>query len=269
MTLDYRCIFEDLTVELPNDTHLAIRRIGLSQRSEDMPTLVFLHEGLGCIRMWKEFPEQLVAATGCSGLIYDREGYGESDPLREIRASDYLHRAAFEELPAVLEACGVNNPLLIGHSDGGSIALLYASRFPVQALITETAHVFVEGEVGLGELRKVIKQWNSGELEPRLAGYHGEKARDVFFSLADTWLAPWFRDWNIEEYLPGISCPVLLIQGADDEYSTDEHLYRIAERLGGPVKTVLLSNCGHSPHLEHGEVVLGIMRDFIGSLTRS
>jgi len=267
MTSGFRCVLEDSIVELPNGVHLAIRRAAPSQSSEDLPTMVFLHEGIGCIRMWKNFPEQLVAATGCPGLIYDREGYGGSDPLREVRASNYMHRAAFEELPSVLEACGVNNPLLIGHSDGGTIALLYASRFPVQALITEAAHIFVEGEVALGGIRNVLNLWHSGKIEPRLARYHGEKAGDVFFAWAETWMAPWFRAWNIKECLSDVSCPALIIQGANDEYATDEHLHSIAERLGGPVETVLVPQCGHSPHLEQRETVLGVMSDFITGLT--
>ena len=260
---------EASTIELPDGVHLAIQRVDFSQRSEDLPTLVFLHEGIGCIRMWKTFPEQLVAATGCPGLIYDREGYGGSDPFREVRAADYMHRTAFGELPAVLEACGVSNPLLIGHSDGGTIALLYASRFPVQALITVAAHIFVEGEVALGGIRKIIRLWNMGKVEPQLARYHGEKTRDVFFSWADTWMAPWFRDWNIKEYLPDVSCPALLIQGAEDEYATDEHMCGIADRLGGPAEAVLVPRCGHSPHLERSEAVLKLMRDFIAGLTHS
>lgn len=260
---------EDSTIELPNGIHLAIRRVNPLKSSDELPVLVFLHEGLGCIRMWKKFPEQLVAATGCPGLIYDREGYGGSDPLREVRASDYMHRAAFEELPAVLEACGVSNPLLVGHSDGGTIALLYASRFPVRAIITVAAHIFVEGEAALGGIRKIVKLWNMGKVESALYRYHGEKTRDVFFAWADTWTAPWFRDWNIKEYLPDISCPALLIQGAKDEYATNDHLYNIAERLGGPVKTALIPECGHSPHLEHREAVLTLMRDFIIELCRN
>lgn len=261
-------IVEKATIELPNGIHLAIRRVDISQCPENLPTLVFLHEGLGCIRMWKKFPAQLVAATGCPAIIYDREGYGGSDPFREARAADYMHRAAFEELPAVLEACGVSNPLLIGHSDGGTIALLYASRFPVQALITVAAHVFVEGEVALGGIRKITKLWNMGKVEPQLVRYHGEKTRDVFFYWADTWMAPWFRDWNIKEYLPDVSCPALLIQGGKDEYATTEHMYDIANRLGGSVETVLVSQCGHSPHLECSEAVLKYMRDFIASVIR-
>ena len=260
---------KESTIELPGGVHLAIQRVEPSERSGDSPTLVFLHEGIGCIRMWKKFPEQLVAATGCPGLIYDREGYGGSDPLREVRASDYMHRAAFEELPAVLEACGVSNPLLIGHSDGGTIALLYASRFPVRALITEAAHIFVEGAAALGGIRKVLKLWHSGKVEPRLARYHGEKTGDVFFAWADTWTAPWFRDWSIRECLPDVSCPVLLIQGAEDEYASDGHLYAIADGLGGPAETVLVPQCGHSPHLERREAVLTLMRDFIAGVIHS
>jgi pimeloyl-ACP methyl ester carboxylesterase len=253
-------------IELPSGVGLAIRRIDPSLCYEDLPTLVFLHEGLGCIGMWKEFPEQLVASTGCQALVYDREGYGGSDRLREVRAANYLHRAAFEELPAVLETCGVTVPLLIGHSDGGSIALLYASRFPVLALVTEAAHIFVEGEFALGGIRKILRLWDMGQVEPLLVKYHGDKARDVFFAWADTWLAPWFRDWSIEEYLSDISCPALLIQGNNDEYATNDHLKIISARLAGKTETLLVPECGHAPHLERRGLVLKAMRNFIVGL---
>ncbi|SPD74190.1 putative hydrolase or acyltransferase of alpha/beta superfamily [uncultured Desulfobacterium sp.] len=253
-------------IELPSGIRLAVSRITPSTCSGHLPTLVFLHEGLGCIGMWKEFPEQLVATTGCQALVYDREGYGGSDPLREVRAANYLHLAAFEELPAVLEICGVTVPLLIGHSDGGTIALLYASRFPVTAIITEAAHIFVEGDSAVRGIRKILKMWDMGQVEPMLVKYHGDKARDVFFSWANTWLATWFRDWSIEEYLADILCPALLIQGNNDEYATNDHLKIISERLGGKTETLLVPECGHSPHLECRELVLKSMRDFIVGL---
>jgi pimeloyl-ACP methyl ester carboxylesterase len=185
------------------------------------PLLVFLHEGLGCIGMWKEFPERLCAATGCTGLVYERQGYGLSSSQPAPRNIHYLHQFALVELPAVMERLAPGREhILVGHSDGGSIALIYAAARPqgLRAVISAAAHVFVE-DITIEGIRTVLAAHGSGKMRA-LARYHGDKAQQVFSSWADTWLAPWFRRWNIEYLLPAIACPLLAMQGGDDHYGS-------------------------------------------------
>ena len=184
-------------------------------------TLVFLHEGLGSIGQWRDFPRQLAASTGLGALVYDRYGFGGSDLLQEARDERYLQREAHEALPQVLDSCGVDRPILIGHSDGGTIALLYAAQFPghPRGVITEAAHVFIE-EVTLAGIHRAVKAFETGGLREKLARYHGERTESMFRGWSDTWLAPGFREWSMEERLAEIRCPLLAIQGEDDEYGT-------------------------------------------------
>lgn len=203
---------------------LAVRRLvprAQPAGAGDPPVLVFLHEGLGSIAQWRDFPAALCRATGLAGLVYDRWGFGGSEPLELPRPRDYLEREAERALPRVLEACGVERPILVGHSDGGSIALLYAAAHPARPLacITEAAHVFVEA-VTLDGIRAAADAWRTGGLPARLARYHGDKTEAVFRGWTETWLRADFRDWNIEARLPAIACPLLVIQGADDEYGS-------------------------------------------------
>lgn len=230
----------------------------------DLPTLVLLHEGLGCVAMWRDFPQQLAAATGCRTIVYSRPGYGASEPHRDPRQPDYMHREAQDILPALLAALQVERPLLVGHSDGGSIALIFAGSFPdipVGAVVM-APHEFVEEET-LAGIRAARKIWQESDWSTRLARYHRDAAR-VFADWNDCWLSPAFRDWNIEAFLPAIRCPVLAIQGEDDEYATMRQIEVIAEQLPA-TRLLKLANCGHTPQRDQTSAVLAAIGDFVSS----
>ena len=236
------------------------------------PTLVFLHEGLGCIPLWRDFPSALCEAAGCRGLVYDRWGYGRSDSLtaagpRELR---YLHVEALCSLPEVLKQCNIDDAVLIGHSDGGSIALIFSAVYPdrVCGIITEAAHVFVE-EVTLVGVHKAVEMFEETDLREKLAKYHGDNTEMMFHGWADTWLHPEFRDWNIEKFLPKIVTPLLVLQGEDDEYGTSAQVDAIASQVAGPVESRLIPHCGHIPHLEAPDEVLTEMKQFILKLRKN
>lgn len=230
-----------------------------------MPTLVFLHEGLGCVAMWKDFPDALAASTGCPALVYDRHGHGGSAAERGARTLTFFETEAYGVLPALLAACRVTDAILVGHSDGGTIALLHAGRAPVRGVITEAAHVFVEPE-SLAGVAAAKRAWEDAGFRERLGRYHGSGTAAMFAAWADMWSADWFRDWNIEPALPAVSCPLLAIQGVDDEYGTAAQLDAIARGVSGPVKCVLVPDCGHAPHIQAREPVLARMTDFVTSL---
>jgi pimeloyl-ACP methyl ester carboxylesterase len=227
------------------------------------PALVFLHEGLGSIRQWRDFPAQVAQATGRRALVYSRYGYGQSDVLREDRAGvDFMHREALEALPALLKALGVERPLLVGHSDGASIALIHAGAgHPVRALALMAPHVFVE-PVCLASIREADAAFAGGGLQARLAKYHRDAAR-TFHLWADAWLDPAFEHWNIEEYLGGIACPVLAIQGEDDAYGTMEQLERLRRGVCGPCTLVKLPACGHAPYRDQPQRTLAALTEFV------
>lgn len=240
---------------------LQARRLG---RYDSGPVLVYLHEGLGSIAQWRDFPELLCRRAGLSGLAYDRLGYGGSDPLREKRRTEYLHEEAFITLPEVLKECGIGKAFFIGHSDGGSIALLFAAVHPERTagVITEAAHVFVE-DVTIAGIREAVAAYEHGGLREKLARYHRENTEGAFRGWSDTWLAPEFRTWNLEEYLPAIRSPVLAIQGQDDPYGTPAQVRAIIDQVSGPAKGLLIQGCGHIPHLQAKEKVLAEMTSFV------
>jgi pimeloyl-ACP methyl ester carboxylesterase len=228
------------------------------------PPLVFLHEGLGSIRQWRDFPAQVAQATGCRALVYSRYGYGQSDVLREDKAGvRFMHREALEALPAFLAALQVGNPVLVGHSDGASIALIYAGSpgHPVRGVAVMAPHVFVE-PICVESIRKASESFAATDLGQRLGKYHRDAAK-TFQLWADAWLDPEFLNWNIEEYLPGIACPVLAIQGRDDEYGTMEQLARIKRGVRGPCELLALENCGHSPFRDQPQAALEAIARFI------
>ncbi len=237
----------------------------------ETPTLVFLHEGLGCVEMWRDFPERLAEATGCSALVYSRAGYGHSDPKEGPWPVGFMHEEGLVVLPTVLDAFAIRKAILVGHSDGGSIAIIHAggTRNPrVRGLILEAPHVFVE-EVGLESIRGIAELYR-GENAPkgapfrqRLARYHGANVDQTFWGWNEVWLNPEFRSWNIEEYLPAIKVPLLLIQGSDDQYGTPEQLRKIEMGCQGPVRTVMIEACGHSPHLDQPDRVHELMKEFV------
>jgi pimeloyl-ACP methyl ester carboxylesterase len=227
------------------------------------PTLVFLHEGLGSIRQWRDFPLQVVKATGCRALLYSRYGYGQSDVLREDKAGvRFMHREALEALPALLAALRVERPVLVGHSDGASIALIHAGAgHAVRALAVMAPHVFVE-PICVESIRKASDAFEASGLAERLGKYHRDPVK-TFRLWADAWLDPAFRAWNIEEYLPGIACPVLAIQGEEDQYGTMEQLERLRRGVRGPCELVKLAACGHAPFREQPQATLDALTRFV------
>jgi pimeloyl-ACP methyl ester carboxylesterase len=231
----------------------------------DRPWLLFLHEGLGSITMWRDFPARLCRACGCRGLLYDRVGHGRSSPLLGERTTSYLHEAAEEELAEIIaELIPKQAYILIGHSDGGSIALIHAAQRPtdLQAVITEAAHVIVES-VTLEGIRDAHHGFVQGTLHPRLARYHGDKTESIFSAWATTWLSGEFRHWSLTSLLPLINCPLLAIQGREDHYGTCRQVEIIAQSVP-QAEIALLDSCGHTPHREQQEKVLQLMQEFIG-----
>lgn len=227
------------------------------------PTLVFLHEGLGSVRQWRDFPLQVVKATGCRALLYSRYGYGHSDVLAEPRVDlRFMHREALEVLPALLEALRVERPVLVGHSDGASIALIHAGAgHAVRALAVMAPHVFVE-PICVESIRKAADAFTTTDLAQRLGKYHRDPAK-TFHLWADAWLDPEFLHWNIEQYLPGIGCPVIAIQGEDDAYGTMAQLERIRRGVRGPCELVKLAACGHTPFRDQPQATLEALTRFV------
>jgi pimeloyl-ACP methyl ester carboxylesterase len=228
------------------------------------PPIVFLHEGLGSIGLWRDYPEALCRRTGREGLVYDRWGYGGSEPLEGKQDLRYLHDEALIFLPAVLDALGLNRVVAYGHSDGGTIALLFAAHAPARAaaIVTEAAHVFVE-DVTLQGIRAAVQAFATTDLPQRLARHHGEKTDTVFRAWHETWLSPSFRSWNIEAELAAVRCPALVIQGADDEYGTPAQVEAIARGVSGPIETALLPACAHVPHRQARDAVLALATGFL------
>jgi pimeloyl-ACP methyl ester carboxylesterase len=223
------------------------------------PLLVFLHEGLGSLAMWKDFPARLCAAVGCRGLVYSRPGYGRSSPHRAPLAPDFMHRQAHQVLPALLSALHVDTaadpPWLFGHSDGGSIALLHAARFPewVAGLIVLAPHIVVEA-LSLRSIAAARDAFAEGDLRARLARYHDD-VDGAFRGWNDIWLQPDFAAWTIEEELAPIRCPLLAVQGLDDAYGTLEQIRGIARHV--PHTQLLeLPGCGHSPQRDQPEALI-------------
>jgi pimeloyl-ACP methyl ester carboxylesterase len=228
------------------------------------PTLVFLHEGLGSVSMWREFPRQVVEATGCPAIVYSRYGYGDSEAFREPRSVRYMHDEALAALPELLAALAVSEPVLVGHSDGGSIALIHASAHRVKGLVVMAPHVFVE-DLSVKSIAEAKTAFVTTDLPQKLARHHADATR-TFRGWNDIWLHPDFRAWNIEEVLPRVTCPMLAIQGFDDEYGTMAQLEAIAKQTGGPIELLRLANCGHSPHRDQPRAVLEAMSRFIDRL---
>ena len=231
------------------------------------PTLVFLHEGLGSVAMWRDFPARVAHVTGCRTLVYSRYGYGGSDVLEAPHSPDYMHREARDVLPALLTELGITRPVLVGHSDGASIALIHAgSGFNVTGLVVMAPHCFVE-DVSLRNIAEAKQSAETTDLLEKLGRYH-EDARKTFYGWNDIWLHSDFRNWNIEDVLLQISCPILAIQGEDDEYGSMAQIEAIAEgaRQARDVELLKLADCRHSPHKDQPEAVIAAIVDFLDSL---
>lgn len=245
----------------------------IAPQRTDAPLIVFLHEGLGSVSMWKDWPVQVCEAAGCRGLVYSRYGYGRSTarPREEAWPVDFMHREAHDVLPALLEVLGVNarrdKPVLFGHSDGGSIALLYAARYPdaVAGVIAAAPHILVE-DVSLTSIAAARKAYLESDLRARLSRHH-QDVDSAFWGWNDIWLNPEFRAWNIEDDLSRIACPVLAIQGTADEYGTLEQVRGIRRRA--PQTELLeIPDCGHSPHRDQPATVVQAVARFVGALEK-
>jgi pimeloyl-ACP methyl ester carboxylesterase len=230
---------------------LEVRRIAGDKPG---PTLVFLHEGLGSIGQWRDFPDKVAAATGLPAVIYARRGYGRSSARAGSYAPDFMHREALDILPKLLEHLGIERPLLVGHSDGASIALIHASAHPVAGVVAMAPHVFVEA-VTVAAIAKAADAARGTDLIGRLGRYH-DRPDQVFWGWNDIWLLPAFRDWNIEDVLPRIEAPVLAIQGEDDEYGTLAQIDAIERGVRAPFERLDLPECKHSPQRDQEQAVL-------------
>jgi pimeloyl-ACP methyl ester carboxylesterase len=234
-------------VELPGD---ASRR-----------ALVLLHEGLGSVGLWRGFPRALHAATGRRVIAFSRFGHGRSDPPPQPRTPAFFHEEALEVLPEVLAQLDVTEPLLVGHSDGASIALIHAAHHPVAGIALLAPHVIVE-DVTVAAIREAREAFDGGELRERMARHHDDPSA-AFNGWCDVWLDPAFRDWSLEDEAERVACPVLLIQGAGDPYGTLAQLDRIEARVRGPVERLVVPG-GHSPHLEAADEVLAALVRWVG-----
>ena len=242
---------KDITI---NGVRLKIKEI---TTGKDRPVIVFLHDSLGCIELWRDFPAKLGQATNCNVLIYDRQGYGKSDPFDGTsRQLDYMEKEA-DVLNLLLTALGIENAILFGHSDGGSISLIAAAKYPqrIKGVITEGAHIFVE-EISLNGIHEAIVEYNTTNLKQRLEKYHGDKTEAVFRAWTGTWLKEEFHSWSIENFLPQITCPVLVIQGENDEFGSIEQVNGIISQVSGEASELVIPSGGHNPHKEVPEVVL-------------
>lgn len=227
-------------------------------------TLVFLHEGLGCMAMWKGFPDRVAEATGLGVLVYSRRGYGESDPVDLPRPLRYMHEEGLEVLPEVLDAAGIRSAILVGHSDGASIALIHAGgvRDPrVHGLVLMAPHVFNE-ELSVRSIRAAKEAYEYGGLREKLARHHGDNVDGAFWGWNGAWLDPGFLEWNIEEFLPRIAIPLLVIQGNDDQYGTVRQIHAIRDQVAGPVELLMLPDCRHSPQRDQPDATLEAIRVF-------
>lgn len=245
---------------------LRARRLGVWDAAT--PVLVFLHEGLGSIAQWRDFPDALVRDCGLPALLYNRHGYGGSDPVRLPRPSNFLDIEAERVLPEVLAACGIERPILVGHSDGGTIALLFAAADPDRPLacVVEAAHVMLE-DVTLQGVRGVQARWTSDPVfRERLARHHGANTEAMFRGWAETWTDPDRRDWSMVDRLPSIRCPLLVIQGETDEHGTAAQVDAIVSGVSGKAEARLIPDCGHVPHHEARAAVLTQMHRFIRSI---
>ncbi|ATE59242.1 alpha/beta fold hydrolase [Thauera sinica] len=245
-----------------NGVELEYVRLRSAHAREGAPPIVFLHEGLGSISMWRDFPQKVADATGCEAVVYSRAGYGRSGPEPRPRTARYLHEQGLDVLPALLAKLGIERPILLGHSDGGSIALICAggTGTPLAGIAIMAPHVMVE-DISLHGIRLARQAYLDTDLRERLGKYHAQ-VDAVFWAWNDVWLSPAFRDWNIEEYLPRIACPIMAIQGEDDEYGTMEQLDRIAAQARD-VDLVKLADCRHSPHKDQEQAVIDAVAGFV------
>ncbi len=234
---------------------------------EEAASLVLLHEGLGCLAMWRDFPPALAERTGYGVLVYSRPGYGKSDPVALPRPLSCMHDEA-RGVRAVLDQAGIRKAILVGHSDGASIAAIYAGGgqdFRVRGLVLVAPHFFVE-DVALGAIAAAKTAYESGDLKARLAKFHGDNVDVAFWGWNRAWLDPGFRSWRVDDHVAHIRVPMLIIQGEDDPYGTPAQIALAENEAYCPVEAVMLPGCGHSPHLDRPEETLEIIAGFVRHL---
>lgn len=250
-----------------DECRVRIEHQWLRRDDVDSPLMVFLHEGLGSVSMWRGFPQELCEALQCRGLVYSRPGYGQSTPrvAHDDLKPDFMHRQAHEVLPALLKALDIDTnkdkPWLFGHSDGGSITLLYAARFPDQlsGAVVLAPHILVE-DISVSSIEQARTSYAETDLRKRLARHHID-VDSAFNGWNDIWLHPEFRNWNITQELKSITCPLLAVQGVNDEYGTLEQIHGISR--GTPQCVIVeLTHCGHSPHKDQKDRLIEAVRDF-------
>jgi pimeloyl-ACP methyl ester carboxylesterase len=235
-----------------NEKNIWTKKVDL-ETNLDNPTIVFLHDALGSIAQWKNFPLLLAQETNLNILMYDRVGHGLSDKREKMIDINFFEEEAFDYLPEVLKVFGIKNPILFGHSDGGTIALLYASKYPTRALILEAAHVFYENITRLG----VVKTGEiAHDIIQGLQKYHGDKAEKLFNNWYNLWSGNKIKDWSIEHDLKNIKAPTMIIQGDNDNYGSKMQITKIVENINTITETFLLNDCGHIPHIRKGQEVL-------------
>ena len=250
------------------DRRLRVRRLAPGKHDGlDRTTLVFLHEGLGCIEMWRDFPQQLCNVLGCHGVVYDRTGYGQSSPWSSDPGQHYMEIEADDVLPRLLAALAVEDCVLVGHSDGGTIALNYAASDPepLRAVVTLAAHAINE-PICVEAIRRARESFATGDLRQRLQKYHGSNVDHAFRLWSDAWVSPGFEPMAANKRLPGVLVPVQAIQGEDDDYGSELQLGIIAGKVGGYCETRLLPGCGHSPHLQQSAHVIAEITRFVAPL---
>ncbi len=227
--------------------------------------LIFLHDGLGSIGTWKDLPRDVAAATERPGIVYSRPGHGWSEPLRKPRTTKFMHHEALSTLFYFIRELEGSNLVLIGHSDGASISLIFSGQYQwASGLVLIAPHVFVEPETIAG-IEETVRRFETTDLPQRMAKYHRDPEA-TFKAWSEIWLDPNFRDWNIEGSLPKVHCPVLLIQSLDDEYGTLAQLDAIERGVRGPVERLVLPDGGHAPHLAHREKVTDAIIQFVKRL---
>jgi pimeloyl-ACP methyl ester carboxylesterase len=237
----------------------------IEARDSHLPMIVMLHEGLGSVAHWRDFPGLLAEATGAGVFLYSRYGHGGSDALTESRSVSYMHHEAQVVLPEILRRAQIERPVLLGQSDGASIAIIYAGTLPdsVAGLVLEAPHVFVE-DITIASIAKARDAYRQTGLAQRLGRYHLD-AEGLFWDWNRIWLNPAFRDWNIESFLDSIHCPVLVIQGAQDEYGTVKQIEAIQRRIPS-ASAIVLDDCKHAPHRDQRDATLAAIREFFRNL---
>jgi pimeloyl-ACP methyl ester carboxylesterase len=246
-----------------------LEAVAYGQSPEKAPTIVMLHEGLGCVALWRDFPAKLAQATGWGAFAYSRAGYGRSDSIDLPRPLDYMEREARFSLPTVLEAIRFQRGILLGHSDGASIAAISAGeRFDgrIKGLILMAPHVFTE-EPGLAAIAEARRAYETGELRIKLAKYHAD-VDSAFWGWNGAWLDPGFKAWNIEDFVGRWRVPALLIQGADDQYGMLAQIRAIEKRSPAPVASLILDTCRHSPQIDQPQATLDAIAEFCAMLLK-